>query len=87
MDTIEKFVEIISEVVPEAKDLITVGGPVIPIMADVSEEGLTALLKTVPAPHELVEPFPLPLADGIRRTAEEFRKLAAEGRLHDKDLE
>eukprot|EP00049_Salpingoeca_infusionum_P005382 m.91570 g.91570 ORF g.91570 m.91570 type:complete len:376 (+) comp12951_c0_seq6:73-1200(+) len=69
MDTIEKFVEIISEVVPEAKDLITVGGPVIPIMADVSEEGLTALLKTVPAPHELVvcnNPHPYPPSRRVR---------------------
>ena len=41
------------EVLPAAKDLITIDGKEIPIMADVDESGLVALLKTVPAPHDL----------------------------------
>lgn len=33
------------------------------------------------------EPFPMPLADSIKRTAELFTALKNEGRLTDKDLE
>ena len=41
------------EVIPAAKDLITIDGKEIPIMADVDESGLVALLKTVAPPHDL----------------------------------
>ncbi|EGD79250.1 NAD-dependent epimerase/dehydratase [Salpingoeca rosetta] len=86
VDTSEHFVEILKQVLPEAGQLIDIKGPSIPIMADTDESALTALLKSVPAPHDLKEPFPLPLDECIRRTAEHFKRLADEGRLHSNDL-
>lgn len=44
---------VVFAILPEAKDLITVEGTEVPIMADVSEEKLIQLLRTVPEPYNL----------------------------------
>lgn len=84
--TVEEFFEEFKKALPEAADLVSYTGNAIPIMGDVDESGLTALLATVPAPFKLKGPFPMPLADSIKRTAELFTALKAEGRLKDNDL-
>eukprot|EP00055_Hartaetosiga_balthica_P013359 m.68289 g.68289 ORF g.68289 m.68289 type:complete len:343 (+) comp8242_c0_seq1:62-1090(+) len=85
--TAEEFVEILKKTLPEAADLITIDGPTIPIMSETDESGLTALLRSIPAPHDLKDPFPMPLDACIEETAQLFKTLAQEGRLHDRDLE
>ena len=85
--TVEAFIEEFKKALPEAAELVSLTGSSIPIMADVDESALTEFLKAVPAPHNLKEPFPMPLVDSIKRTAELFQALKAEGRLTDKDLQ
>ncbi len=53
IDTTERFIELVKQIVPEAASLITIEGKEVPIMYDVDESALVALLKSVPAPHSL----------------------------------
>lgn len=82
----ENFVAALCEVVPEAKELITVSGGEIPIMGDVDEAGLVAVLKAVPPPHTLKEPFPTPFVDAIKSTIADFKVLQEKGELPTHDL-
>eukprot|EP00039_Didymoeca_costata_P019649 m.338379 g.338379 ORF g.338379 m.338379 type:complete len:349 (+) comp18398_c0_seq1:56-1102(+) len=86
-DTVENFVKIMNDVLPASKDLITITGNELTIMADVDETKLQALLDTVPEPYAVKKPFPMPLADCIKDTAEFFTSLHKAGRLHDRDLQ
>lgn len=86
VDTVENFVKIMSEVLPAAKDLITVTGNEITIMYDVDESGLQAFLDTLPEHQAIAKPFPLPMADCIKETAESFVALQKAGKLTDRDL-
>lgn len=84
--TVEDFYKALCEVVPEAKELVSVTGGTIPIMADVDEAGLVDVLKAVPPPHQLKEPFPTPFVDAIRETIADFKVLQARGDLPTHDL-
>jgi len=75
--TVEGFVQGVEEEVPGARGLIGVSGGTIPVAHDFLELGLEHLIG--PVPHT-------PVREGIHRTAERFRKLLAQGRLHDRDL-
>lgn len=86
VDTVENYIDLLKEEVPEARELVTCSGNELTIMADVDESGLQRLLDTCPPPFDIKKPFPLPLRECIKRTAAQFRKLHAEGRLNDGDL-
>lgn len=66
------------EVEPRAKELITYGEKQITIAFDLDDSALQRDLGPIPK---------TPLAEGIRRTLEHFRKLHAEGRLDTKDID
>src|SRR4051812_6830066 len=65
-------------VAPEAADLVTFGERQLGIAYDLDDAGLQRDLGPLPV---------TPLEDGIRQTLEQFRRLAAEGRLDTADLE
>jgi nucleoside-diphosphate-sugar epimerase len=75
---VDAFARAIEAAVPEAAGKIGVTGPPIPIACDFVETGLQRLLGRVPR---------TPLAEGVRRTADGFRRLAALGKLRLEDLE
>jgi nucleoside-diphosphate-sugar epimerase len=76
--TLGQFLEVLIRVLPEAERLVTVGTSQIAIAYDLSDAGLRRDLG----------PMPLtPLEDGIRATADGFRRLLAEGRLDTSDLD
>src|SRR5947209_13160833 len=66
------------DVAPEAAELVTFGDRQLGIAYDLDDSALQRDLGPMPV---------TPLADGIRRTLEQFRQLAAEGRLDTADLE
>ncbi len=72
------FHQTLSEVAPEARDLVTYGTRQIAIAYDLDDSALQRDLGPMPR---------TPLADGIRRTLEHFRRLHREGRLDTSDLE
>jgi len=76
---VEDFIRRIEAEAPACRGKITATGQPIPVAYDFSGEGLERLLGrgNVPA---------TPLGQGIHETAEIFRALAREGRLHDRDL-
>jgi len=86
LNTVEAFHAALCEVVPEAKELVSVSGGEIPIMGDVDESGLVEILKAVPAPHALKQPFPTPFVDAIRETIDDFKALQARDALPTHDL-
>jgi nucleoside-diphosphate-sugar epimerase len=65
-------------VAPEAQELITFGERQIAIAYDLDDSALERDLGPMPR---------TPLADGVRRTIEHFRRLLSEGRLDTADLE
>lgn len=65
-------------VAPEAATLITYGDRQLPIAYDLDDRRLQSEIGEIPV---------TPLADGIRRTLEHFRRLQAEGRLDARELE
>ena len=72
------FHRTLCEVAPEAAELVTFGDRQLGIAYDLDDSALQ---------HDL-GPMPVtPLAEGIRQTLEQFRRLAAEGRLDAADLE
>ncbi|MBI4603334.1 MAG: SDR family oxidoreductase, partial [Planctomycetes bacterium] len=75
--SVDDFVGVIERVVPGAVGRIRAEGPTIPVAYDFLETGLEDLLGRVP--HT-------PLEEGVRRTADRFRRLLARGALHDRDL-
>ncbi|MBI4586553.1 MAG: NAD(P)-dependent oxidoreductase [Planctomycetes bacterium] len=78
VDTVENFIARLEEVLPDCRGRITASGNQIPMAYDLDQGGLEKLLAgRVPK---------TPLAEGIRLTAERFRLLAEQGRLHDRDL-
>jgi len=77
--TVEDFIKTLEEVVPGARGKITCAGNPIPVAYDFQERGLESLLGPGNIPTT-------PIHRGIRSTAESFRGLAREGRLHDRDL-
>jgi nucleoside-diphosphate-sugar epimerase len=63
---------LIAAVKPEARDLLTVNGPQVPVSFHMDATALHAHIPGIPQ---------TPLAEGIRRTIERFERLKAEGRL------
>jgi nucleoside-diphosphate-sugar epimerase len=76
--TMQEFHAALTRVLPEAGKLVTLGTQQIAIAYDLSDEGITRDLGTMPK---------TPLEDGIRETVAIFRKLQGEGRLDTADLE
>jgi nucleoside-diphosphate-sugar epimerase len=72
------FIAAIERAVPEAKGTIAATGPPLPVAWDFLETGLDRFLG---------RPARTPLGEGVRLTAEHFRRLSARGALHDRDLE
>lgn len=73
-----EFRRILSEVEPAAAKLVTCGDKQIAVAYDLADAGLRRDVGDVP--HT-------PLAGGLRRTLEHFRKLQAEGRLDTADID
>ena len=79
IDSVERYTELLAEVMPESQGQVSVSGGQLPIAYDVEERGLAELLDgDVPQ---------TPLREGIAKTAEHFRGLVEGGRLHDGDLQ
>jgi nucleoside-diphosphate-sugar epimerase len=76
--TLADFHAALCRVLPEAKDLVTIGTAQIAIMHDLSDAGIQADLGPLPV---------TPLEDGIRETVAIFCRLRDEGRLDTADLE
>jgi nucleoside-diphosphate-sugar epimerase len=72
------FHRTLCEVEPAAAKLVTFGERQIPIAYDLDDDALQRDLGPMPR---------TPLADGVRRTLEHFRRLRAEGRLDTADLD
>ncbi len=72
-----QFLQILTEVAPEAAALVAYGERQLPIAFDLSDERLQRDLGPIPV---------TPLKDGIRQTLERFRQLHTEGRLDTSDL-
>ncbi len=72
-----QFLQILTDVAPEAAALVTHGERQLPIAFDLSDERLQRDLGPIPV---------TPLKDGIRQTLERFRQLHNEGRLDTSDL-
>jgi hypothetical protein len=68
----------LSEVLPEARELVTIGTAQIGIAYDLDDSGLEADLGPMPKTG---------LVDGIRETVAIFRRLLTEGRLDTSDLD
>ncbi len=75
--TVEEFAKLVEREVPGSAGLIRVSGGPIPVAYDFVEPGLEKLLGRVP--HT-------PVADGVHRTAQRFRRLLELGKLRDQDL-
>jgi nucleoside-diphosphate-sugar epimerase len=69
---------VLCEAEPAAARLITHGDQQLPLAYDMSDDALQRELGAMPR---------TPLAEGVRRTLEHFRRLAAEGRLDTADLD
>ena len=76
--TLQDFHRELCKVLPEARELVTIGTSQIAIAYDLSDDGITRDLGPMPKTS---------LADGIRETVTIFRQLQAEGRLDTADLE
>ncbi|HVR75437.1 MAG TPA: NAD(P)-dependent oxidoreductase [Planctomycetota bacterium] len=76
--SVSAFVRAIAMEIPGSRGKIRFAGPSIPVAHEFLEEGLEDLIG--PVPHT-------PLAEGVRRTAEAFRRLLDRGALHYRDLE
>jgi nucleoside-diphosphate-sugar epimerase len=72
------FHRTLSDVVPEAADLIRFSEEQLPIAFDLDDSHLRAEVPGIPF---------TPLDEGIRRTVQHFRRLKAEGRLDMSDLD
>ncbi len=72
------FHEALSRVLPEARELVTLGTQQIAIAYDLSDDGITRDLGPMPKTS---------LEDGIRETVTIFRRLRDEGQLDTADLE
>ena len=78
IDSVERYTQLLEEIVPESKNQVSVSGGQLPIAYDVEERGLAEILDdNVPQ---------TPLKEGIAKTADHFRELAEGGRLHVGDL-
>lgn len=75
--SVEDFIGVLEKEFPEGSGGIKFAGPRIPVAFDFLETGLEKLLGKVTR---------TPVAEGVRRTAELFRRLQARGKLHDRDL-
>jgi nucleoside-diphosphate-sugar epimerase len=77
--SVEDFIEELEQAVPEARGHITCEGDKLASGELLEEIQIEELLGETQVP-------PTPLGEGIRRTADHFRSLAQEQRLHDRDL-
>lgn len=75
---IETLHRTLVEVVPEAAELVSVGGDQLPIGFDLDDSALLEEIGKIPK---------TPLAEGIRTTVQRFRLLKEEGRLDTSDLD
>jgi nucleoside-diphosphate-sugar epimerase len=78
VEDIASFHRTLCEVAPESKELVTYGDRQLGIAYDLGDSALQRDLGPIPV---------TPLADGIRRTLDHFRRLHAEGRLDTADLD
>ena len=76
--TLQQFHDTLGEVIPAARELITLGTQQIAIAYDLSDSGITSAIGALPKTT---------LADGIRETVEIFKRLQSEGRLDASELE
>lgn len=76
--TVEEFVQAIASALPGTEGRVRAAGAPLPVAYEFLETGLEALLGRVQ--HT-------PIVEGVRRTAEHFRRLKARGKLDDRDLE
>ncbi len=75
---VARIVEVIEALEPRARGLVSWGGPPIPIPPVLDGRAI----------HETIGDLPTtPLEEGVRRTMQRFRELAAEKRLDTRDLE
>jgi len=77
--SVENFIQELEQAVPEAKGQITCEGESLADEVVLEEVQIEELLGET-------EILSTPLGEGIRRTADHFRTLAHEQRLHDRDL-
>lgn len=75
--SVEDFLRVLEKEFPEGAGRIGFAGPPIPVAFDFLETGLEKLLGEVT--HTSV-------SEGVHRTAEQFRRLQARGKLHERDL-
>ena len=75
---VAEFPAVVDEVIPGAARRIRVEGDPMPLAFDLDDAGLRELIGEVRQ---------TPMAEGVRRTVEHFRRLQAEGRLYEGDLE
>lgn len=84
--TVEEFIKIANEAVPETRGRITCAGNELAIMADVDESKLKQLIHTVQPPLFPGEAITTPIGEAVARMAAVYRALHAQGKLNDKDL-
>jgi nucleoside-diphosphate-sugar epimerase len=75
--TVERIVALINQQVSDA-DLVTFGGPPIPIAATMNDAAIRRVIGSLPS---------TPLGDGVRETMDLFAKLRDEGRLDTSDID
>ncbi len=73
-----EFPAVVDKVLPGARRRIKVTGDPLPLAVDLDDAGLREMIGDVRR---------TPLVEGVRRTVERFRRLRAEGRLYEGDLE
>jgi len=73
-----EFIATLSQIVPQARDLVRAEGKALPIAYDLDDSALVRDLREVPR---------TPLKQGIRETVAIFERLRREGRLDTTDLE
>jgi len=77
--SVDEWIRLCEEAVPEAKGRVKKSGNPLPYPVHFLETGLEHVLQQKPVPTTSPR-------EGIRKTAEHFRRLKAAGLLHDRDL-
>jgi hypothetical protein len=75
---IDDFLDVLAQIMPRSRHLITTKGNPLPIAANLDDSALQ---------HDLAGVPPVTLEEGIRETATIFERLARAGRLDAGDLE
>jgi nucleoside-diphosphate-sugar epimerase len=77
VETVARFHELLCQILPAARELVSLGHNKIVLSADFDDSSIR---------RDIVELPDTSLADGIRQTVEHFQRLHAAGRLDDADL-